>query len=257
MMFSKCSCSFLSLFIFPIIIFKASAQSNCTTLQPVFIYPKDGTSTVFASITTTTSAVDCSGCSLAVSTFQAVINPSVSIAPLLPLPYPPTYTCSTLILVSINYWLTPLKQASINTTTLSLPLTTSSTFFCAPSTTSPEPTTPISLPSGPVAQPTASPLPPLNGTASTLIPDLQTALLYLELLGNANLRKLCSVINPAALSNITGINGTAVQSEVCGSASVEKFDPALAEIAAASNRLGVDFVFTALFAVCCLSFDVC
>ena len=55
-----------------------SVQSTCTTLQPVFELPLDATSTVYRSTVTTTSSVDCGGCSLVVSTFRAVLTTPVS-----------------------------------------------------------------------------------------------------------------------------------------------------------------------------------
>ena len=58
--------------------FGASAQSTCVTLQPVFELPFDATSTVYGSTITSTSSVDCGGCSLVVSTFRAVITTPVS-----------------------------------------------------------------------------------------------------------------------------------------------------------------------------------
>ena len=56
----------------------ASAQSTCTTLQPVFELPLDATSTVYGSTITSTSSVDCAGCSLIVSTFRAIVTTSVN-----------------------------------------------------------------------------------------------------------------------------------------------------------------------------------
>ena len=50
----------------------AYAQT-CTTVQPVFGLPLDATSTAYASTVTTTSSVDCDGCSLEVTTFRAII----------------------------------------------------------------------------------------------------------------------------------------------------------------------------------------
>ena len=64
--------------------FHASAQSTCTTLQPVFELQADATSTVFRSTITSTSSVDCAGCSLVVSTFTVV---AVGDLPVLTLPY--------------------------------------------------------------------------------------------------------------------------------------------------------------------------
>lgn len=53
----------------------AYAQT-CTTVQPVFELPLDATSTAYASTITTTSSVDCDGCSLEVTTFRAIISGS-------------------------------------------------------------------------------------------------------------------------------------------------------------------------------------
>lgn len=61
--------------------FYASAQSTCTTLQPVFELPLDATSTVYASTITSTSSVDCAGCSLVVSTFRAILSTPVCALP--------------------------------------------------------------------------------------------------------------------------------------------------------------------------------
>lgn len=58
--------------------FRASAQSTCTTLQPVFELPLDATSTVYSSTITSTSSLDCGGCSLVVSTFRAIVETPVS-----------------------------------------------------------------------------------------------------------------------------------------------------------------------------------
>ena len=55
-----------------------SAQSTCTTLQPVFEQPFDATSTVYGSTVTATSSVDCAGCALVVSTFRAIVTTPVS-----------------------------------------------------------------------------------------------------------------------------------------------------------------------------------
>lgn len=62
---------------------RTAAQSTCTTLQPVFELPFDGTSTVYGSTITSTGSVDCGGCSLVVSTFRAVVETSVSDLPVL------------------------------------------------------------------------------------------------------------------------------------------------------------------------------
>ena len=77
--------------------FHASAQSTCTTLQPVFELPLDATSTVFRSTITSTSTLDCGGCSLVVSTFRATISTPVSDIPF------PTHPTTHLNLPSTDY----------------------------------------------------------------------------------------------------------------------------------------------------------
>ncbi|KAL8786960.1 MAG: hypothetical protein Q9213_002503 [Squamulea squamosa] len=108
-------------------------------------------------------------------------------------------------------------QATTNTATITSPTTTTTEFACLPSTVTS--TTPsISVPSISISSPTAVPTPHVNGTAQALINEIRTALLYAELIGNdGNLPKLCSVIDPVALFNEIGINGTMVQLEVCKS----------------------------------------
>ncbi|KAL9581001.1 MAG: hypothetical protein Q9212_004155 [Teloschistes hypoglaucus] len=99
-------------------------------------------------------------------------------------------------------------------------------------------------------RPTASPPPRINATAQALIDEIRTAILYASLIGNdGNLPKLCSVINPSALKNETGINGTAVLNEVCGAASIAVYDPRIAEQVVLANQLGVQYLYTALYAV--------
>lgn len=60
-------------------VLKALAlDTTLTTLQPVFTFPADGTSTIYESTTTESSAVDCSGSSLVVVTFPVSdIGPGV------------------------------------------------------------------------------------------------------------------------------------------------------------------------------------
>ncbi|KAM0803094.1 hypothetical protein BDR22DRAFT_819302 [Usnea florida] len=194
-----------------------SAQSTCTTLQPVFEMPIDATSTVYGSTVTATSSVDCAGCSLVVSTFRAIVTT--------PLPTP--------------------------TTTTTEAATTSETFICLPeasaSTSSSTSSVSLSLPG-----PTASPLPPVAPTVQGFINELSTAILYAELLSNAgDEAKLCSVINPASLDEISGIaiNGSAVQQEVCALAAIEFGIPSLAPIVIKENQAAVSYLATALFAV--------
>lgn len=65
------------------------------------------------------------------------------------------------------------------------------------------------------------------------------------------MEKLCSVINPASLDEISGIaiNGTAVQQEVCALAAIEFTSPSLADIVISGNQVAVQYLATALFAV--------
>ena len=103
---------------------------------------------------------------------------------------------------------------------------------------------------GTIATPTASPLPPVNPTVAAFIGELSTAILYASLISNGNLPGLCPLINPPALSNITGIDGEAVQREVCGGATVVAQNATLGEIVVLENQNpGVSVLATALFAV--------
>lgn len=194
-------------------LLKVYAQT-CTTLQPVFELPLDATSTAFASTITSTSSVDCGGCSLVVNTFRAIIST--------PVPTP--------------------------TTTITEPVTTSATYACLLATTT---TTTSSTSSLPISTPT-SPLPPVSPTVQSFIDELSTAILYAELLSNDGFAaKLCSVINPSALDKISGIaiNGSAVQSEVCALAAIDFGTPSLSASVVADNQRGVSLLATALFAV--------
>ncbi|MCJ1422649.1 hypothetical protein MMC29_000529 [Sticta canariensis] len=114
-------------------------------------------------------------------------------------------------------------------------------------------TTPATVtiqPSKATLVPNASPLPPVSPTVETFIGDLNTAILYASLIGNdKDLAGLCSRINPPALSNITGINGTAVQREVCASVTVLAQNPELRDFLVLNNQKGVSSLRTALFAV--------
>lgn len=139
-------------------------------------------------------------------------------------------------------------QVTTNTATVTSPLTTSTLFACAPS-----PSTSVRTPTAtvlPISRPTAVPPPRINATAQALIDEIRTVILYASLIGNdGNLPKLCSVINPSALKNETGINGTAVLNEVCGAASIAVYDPRIAEQVVLENQLGVQYLYTALYAV--------
>ncbi|KAL8815740.1 MAG: hypothetical protein Q9223_005153 [Gallowayella weberi] len=209
--------AFMSIFQLALFLIARAAlahnQTTPTTLQPVFAPPFDATSTVYATTATVQSAVDCSGSSLVVSTFSGVI-----------------------------------ADVPTNTATVTSPATTSTKFSCLSSATKTLPSISASTPS--ISPPTAVPPPPINGTGQTLSDELRTAILYVSLIGNdANLAKLCSVINPAALFNETGINGTAVQTEVCSAAAIAQFLPGLAQAVVLSNQVGVSYLQTALFAV--------
>ncbi|KAL8804565.1 MAG: hypothetical protein Q9182_002480 [Xanthomendoza sp. 2 TL-2023] len=203
----------LSLFLLARTAF-AHNQTMATTLQPVFAPPFDATSTIYATTATVQSAVDCSGSLLVVSTFSGTI-----------------------------------ADVATNTATATSPATTSTKFACLSSATTTSRSS-ISASTPSVSPPTAVPPPPINGTGQMLIDELRTAILYVSLIGNdANLAKLCSVINPAALFNETGINGTAVQTEVCSAAAIAQFLPGLAQTVVLSNQVGVSYLQTALFAV--------
>ena len=76
--------------------------------------------------------------------------------------------------------------------------------------------------------------------------------MYAELFSNAGgEEKLCSVINPSSLAEISGIaiNGTAVQQEVCALAAIEFTSPSLSSVVISENQLAVQYLATALFAV--------
>lgn len=64
----------------------------------------------------------------------------------------------------------------------------------------------------------------MTPTVQEFIDELSTAILYAELSANAgDEAKLCSVINPASLDEISGIaiNGSAVQREICALAAID------------------------------------
>ncbi|KAK3174335.1 hypothetical protein OEA41_001579 [Lepraria neglecta] len=200
-------------------VLTAYAQT-CTTVQPVFGLPLDATSTAYASTITTTSSVDCDGCSLEVTTFRAIISGFTN---------PP------------------------QTTTITDPVTTSARFVCLPQTsgtTTTSSTSLVSAPPGPT--PTASPLPPVTPTIQSFIDKLSTALLYTELFANGgNSEKLCSVINPSSLDEISGvaINGSAVQSEVCALGAIDFTTPGFGASIVSLNQKSVSYLTTALFAI--------
>ncbi|KAL8876040.1 MAG: hypothetical protein Q9198_005691, partial [Flavoplaca austrocitrina] len=194
----------------------AQNQNNtaATTLQPVFAPPFDATSTVYATTATSQSGLDCQGSSLVVSTFSGVVA----------------------------------ADATTNTATVTSPATTSISYSCLPTTV----TSSFSFSEPPlsISPPSALPTPPVDPAAQILVDELRTAILYAELIGNdGNLAKLCSTINSAALFNETGINGTAVQNEVCSAAAIAKYLPGIAQAVILENQTGVSFLQAALFAV--------
>ncbi|KAL8664013.1 MAG: hypothetical protein Q9202_003430 [Teloschistes flavicans] len=221
----------LCLLLFSLVATSFGQNSSATTLQPVFAFPFDATSTIYASTTTVSSLLDCEGSSLVVSTFSATIAASVSKS---------IYTQGSTGLT--------ITQETTNTATVTSPSTTSTAFACAPSTSTSALKATTTLP--PTSPPTAIPPPRINATAQALIDEIRTAILYVSLIGNdGNLPKLCSVINPSALKNETGINGTAVLAEVCNAASLAVYEPQLAERVVLGNQLGVQYLYTALYAV--------
>lgn len=108
----------------------------------------------------------------------------------------------------------------------------------------------VSLTRTTIPAPTASPLPPVSPTVEAFIGELSTAILYASLIGNDNdLAALCPLINPPALSNITGVNGTIVREEVCAAATVVAENAEFGEQLVLLNQRGVSLFATALFAV--------
>lgn len=98
-------------------------------------------------------------------------------------------------------------------------------------------------------RPTASPLPPVSPTAAAFIGELSTAILYASLIANDNdLAALCPLIDPPSLSNITGIDGVAVQREVCAAATLSR-NATIKEQLVLANQQGLSYLQTALFAV--------
>ncbi|KAL9038335.1 MAG: hypothetical protein Q9214_005319 [Letrouitia sp. 1 TL-2023] len=99
--------------------------------------------------------------------------------------------------------------------------------------------------------PTASPVPPIDAEGQELIDELRTLNLYVALIANGGFEDvLCSAINPPALSNNTGINGTAVQNEVCFTASIQAINPPLYPLVVQGNQIGLQkFAEISLYAV--------
>ncbi|KAL8901816.1 MAG: hypothetical protein Q9207_005008 [Kuettlingeria erythrocarpa] len=137
------------------------------------------------------------------------------------------------------------------TTTVTLPLTTSSIYACLASTLV-SPTTTLSTPPVSFTAPTSTPIPPAKADAQTLIDDLETAFLYAALIGNGgNLPKLCSALNPAGIDQLTGFNfnGSLIQTEVCAAASLQLFAPGLAPVVKGINQQAFAYLATALYSV--------
>lgn len=82
---------------------------------------------------------------------------------------------------------------------------------------------------------------------------METTILYASLIGSGGfLDQLCAAINPAGFSSIFGINGTAIQSEVCSAADLQLVLPSFATVVVAENAEAVGpigFLTTALYAV--------
>ncbi|MCJ1471175.1 hypothetical protein MMC07_009823 [Pseudocyphellaria aurata] len=103
---------------------------------------------------------------------------------------------------------------------------------------------------GSIPTPTASPLPPVNPKVQTLLDELATAIVYATLIANDNnLTATCALVDPPALSNITGINGKIVQLEVCSAAKIQAQNATASELVVLANQRGVPFLATALYAV--------
>lgn len=101
-----------------------------------------------------------------------------------------------------------------------------------------------------IPAPTASPLPPVSPTVEAFIGELSTAILYASLIGNDNdLAALCTLVNPPALSNITGVNGEIVRDQVCRVVRLLAQTSAFGEQVILENQRGVSLLTTALFAV--------
>ena len=108
-------------------------------------------------------------------------------------------------------------------------------FSCLPTTllSATISSTPTSLPT-----PTASPIPPVSAEGQQLIKELRTVNLYVALIANGGFQDvLCSAINPPSLSNNTGIDGAAVQNEVCYIAAVQKINPPLYPLVVQGNQI--------------------
>lgn len=100
--------------------------------------------------------------------------------------------------------------------------------------------------------PIASPLPPLSPFIDDLIKKLVTASLYATLFANGgDYRALCDAIVPENLSGVgsSGINGTAVKTELCAGADLVAKNPDFGPFLRESNRRGAGYLATALFAV--------
>lgn len=114
----------------------------------------------------------------------------------------------------------------------------------------PTPTALLTTPTLPT--PTASPLPPVSPFVEDLINKLVTASLYANLLANGgDYQATCDLIVPENISGVgsSGINGTAVKTEICTGASLVAINPDFGPFLRDFNRRGGGYLATALFAV--------
>lgn len=105
----------------------------------------------------------------------------------------------------------------------------------------------------PTAPATSSPIsPPLDPFVDDLIQKLVTASLYSTLFANGgDYQATCDAINPKGLSGVgsSGINGTAVKSEICTGASLVASNADLGPALREFYRRGAGSLAIALFAV--------
>ncbi|KAL8712835.1 MAG: hypothetical protein Q9220_003043 [cf. Caloplaca sp. 1 TL-2023] len=167
--------------------------------------------------------VDCRGCSPTIRIFNYSITDPVRFKP------PPAKSQTQFTYVST------LQPPTPTTTITNTEPLTFFEFSCLP----PAPKLSATITSVPTSSltPTASPVPPVSAEAQELIDELRTLNLYVALLANGGFQDvLCSAINPPALSNNTGINGTAVQNEVCFGAAIQTINPPLSPFVVQANQ---------------------
>lgn len=135
-------------------------------------------------------------------------------------------------------------------TYFALPLLLSQVDAASPAGETQAPTALTTIPSIPT--PSASPLPPLSPFVGDLINKLVTASLYSTLYANGgDYRATCDAIIPENVSGVgsSGINGTAVKSEICAGASLVAQNADYGPFLRESYRRGAGYLATALFAV--------